>query len=66
MDSKDGVYIPIDLKKKIRKEMKKEDPQNLFYKFLRSKDELFASLRKQDYPHISERILNIINKYLSL
>ena len=65
MNSKDNYYIPEDLKIKISKEIKKENPPNFYYKILKNKDKLLKYLRNEKYPDLCERILSIINRYIS-
>ena len=62
VNSKDNYYIPEDLKKKISKEIKKENPPNFYYKILKNKDQLLKRLRNEKYPDLYERILSIINR----
>jgi hypothetical protein len=65
IDSEEGVYIPKDLKKKIRKEIRKEINPNFFDKILMKIDELHKHLRKEKYTNSSDRILSILNEYIS-
>jgi hypothetical protein len=66
MDSGDNFYIPEHLKKKIKREIKKELNPNSFEKLYRKKDELFFRyLKKEEFPCLYDRILSIINKYIS-
>lgn len=64
LNSDSGIYIPHSLNKKIKREIKKETSSNLFYKSLRKKDELLRYFKKEE-PSLGNRILNLINKYIS-
>jgi hypothetical protein len=65
LNSDSGIYIPHSLNKKIKREIKKETSSNLFYKSLRKKDELLRYFKKEEEPSLGNRILNLINKYIS-
>jgi hypothetical protein len=66
IDGEDNYYIPEDLKKKIKREIKKEKPHWFsFYALLKLKDMLIRYFENEKYQLLHERILKIINKYLS-
>jgi hypothetical protein len=66
LNSRDNYYIPDDLKKKIKIEMEKENsPWYSFYGLLKWKDKTIKYFENKKYPPLHERILKIINKYLS-
>jgi|GEM_PF-5756438 len=66
LNSKDNYYIPNDLKKKIKREIEIENSQwYSFYGLLKWKAKTIKYFENEEYPPVEERILKIINKYLS-
>lgn len=65
LNSKFNYYIPEDLKKEIKREINKEKSQSLYCKILRGKDKLQNYLMRNNSPTLCDRILRMINKYIS-
>ncbi|WP_440944823.1 hypothetical protein ACSAZL_11685 [Methanosarcina sp. T3] len=65
LDSTKSIYIPNKLKKKIRKEIKRTDQNFIQHHYWEIKSELFKNKKKKELPKLHERILDVINEYIS-
>lgn len=68
LNSAESIYIPNDLKRKIRKEIMKEigkDENPSFCEDAKQKSIMLSTSKKEEFTELHERVLNIISEYIS-